>query len=98
VQDVGKKQVAAILGVQSCRTQTKPRPFLRLQTQRIAVQVPPPPFPPTFPFRILSAYFGGLHTYTNIRTQTKPRPFLRLQTQRIAVQEPLPPPPPPAGF
>ena len=38
LQDTGKKQVAAILGVQSSRAKTQPRPFLRLQPQRIAVQ------------------------------------------------------------
>ena len=40
-QDVGKMQVAAIMGVQALRAKTKPRPFLRLQPQRIAVQVHP---------------------------------------------------------
>ena len=40
-QDVGKMQVAAIMGVQALRAKTKPRPFLRLQPQRIAVQVNP---------------------------------------------------------
>ena len=45
MQDVGKKQVAAILGVQSARAMTKPRPFLRLLPQNIAVQVIPQIYP-----------------------------------------------------
>ncbi|KAK9917305.1 hypothetical protein WJX75_002985 [Coccomyxa subellipsoidea] len=39
-QDAGKKQVAAILGVQSARASTQPRPFLRLARQHLAVQAP----------------------------------------------------------
>ncbi|CAL8463710.1 g3244 [Coccomyxa elongata] len=39
-QDAGKKQVAAILGVQSARAATQPRPFLRLARQHLAVQAP----------------------------------------------------------
>lgn len=48
LQDAGKKQVAAILGVQSARAATQPRPFLRLARQHLAVQArslqqgPPP--------------------------------------------------------
>ncbi len=38
VQDAGMKQVAAILGVQSARASTQPRPFLRLARQHLAVQ------------------------------------------------------------
>ena len=38
MQDAGKKQVAAILGVQSARAATQPRPFLRLARQHLAVQ------------------------------------------------------------
>ncbi len=39
LQDAGKKQVAAILGVQSARAATQPRPFLKLAKQHLAVQV-----------------------------------------------------------
>lgn len=39
MQDAGKKQVAAMLGVQSARAATQPRPFLRLSRQHLAVQV-----------------------------------------------------------
>ena len=39
MQDAGKKQVAAILGVQAARAATQPRPFLRLERQHLAVQV-----------------------------------------------------------
>lgn len=35
----GKKQVAAMLGVQTLRASTRPRPFLRLSPQHLAVQV-----------------------------------------------------------
>ncbi|EIE27753.1 hypothetical protein COCSUDRAFT_55736 [Coccomyxa subellipsoidea C-169] len=35
-QDAGMKQVAAILGVQSARASTQPRPFLRLARQHLA--------------------------------------------------------------
>ena len=38
MQDAGKKQVAAILGVQAARAATQPRPFLRLARQHLAVQ------------------------------------------------------------
>ena len=38
-QDVGKKQVAALLGVQTARASTRPRPFLKLAPQNFAVQV-----------------------------------------------------------
>lgn len=38
-QHVGKKQVAALLGVQTARASTRPRPFLKLLPQNIAVQV-----------------------------------------------------------
>ena len=38
VQDAGKKQVAAILGVQAARAATQPRPFLKLARQHLAVQ------------------------------------------------------------
>ena len=34
----GKKQVAAMLGVQTLRASTRPRPFLRLSPQHLAVQ------------------------------------------------------------
>ncbi|KAK9836266.1 hypothetical protein WJX81_000586 [Elliptochloris bilobata] len=36
----GKKQVAAMLGVQTLRASTRPRPFLRLSPQHLAVQAP----------------------------------------------------------
>ncbi|KAK9815434.1 hypothetical protein WJX72_003650 [[Myrmecia] bisecta] len=39
-QDPGKKQVAAVLGIQTARATTTPRPFLRLQPQTVAVQEP----------------------------------------------------------
>lgn len=38
LQDAGKKQVAAILGVQAARAATQPRPFLKLARQHLAVQ------------------------------------------------------------
>ena len=38
VQDAGKKLVSALLGLQSTRAATQPRPFLRLQRQHLAVQ------------------------------------------------------------
>ena len=41
LQDAGKKQVAAILGVQAARAGTQPRPFLKLARQHLAVQVTP---------------------------------------------------------
>ncbi len=37
----GKKQVAAMLGVQTLRASTRPRPFLRLSPQHLAVQARP---------------------------------------------------------
>ncbi|KAL0047458.1 hypothetical protein WJX82_003858 [Trebouxia sp. C0006] len=40
VEDVGQKQVAAVLGIQAARANTAPRPFLKLKPQHIAVQVP----------------------------------------------------------
>ncbi|KAL3139211.1 hypothetical protein ABBQ32_005982 [Trebouxia sp. C0010 RCD-2024] len=40
VEDVGQKQVAAVLGIQAARANTAPRPFLKLMPQHIAVQVP----------------------------------------------------------
>ncbi len=39
MQDVGQKQVAAVLGIQAARANTAPRPFLKLKPQHIAVQV-----------------------------------------------------------
>ncbi|KAK9797373.1 hypothetical protein WJX73_006662 [Symbiochloris irregularis] len=39
-EDVGKKQVAALLGVQTARASTRPRPFLKLMPQNFAVQAP----------------------------------------------------------
>ena len=39
VQDAGKKQVAAILGILTARAATRPRPLLKLKPQHIAVQV-----------------------------------------------------------
>lgn len=41
LQDVGQKQVAAVLGIQAARANTAPRPFLKLMPQHIAVQVTP---------------------------------------------------------
>ncbi|KAA6419289.1 MAG: hypothetical protein FRX49_10813 [Trebouxia sp. A1-2] len=40
IEDVGQKQVAAVLGIQAARANTSPRPFLKLKPQHIAVQVP----------------------------------------------------------
>jgi hypothetical protein len=45
VQDAGKKQVAAILGVQAARAATQPRPFLKLARQHLAVQARLPALP-----------------------------------------------------
>lgn len=42
LQDVGQKQVAAVLGIQAARANTAPRPFLKLMPQHIAVQVTTP--------------------------------------------------------
>ena len=39
VQDAGKKLVSAMLGLQSTRAATQPRPFLKLSRQHLAVQV-----------------------------------------------------------
>ena len=41
LQDAGKKLVSALLGLQSTRAATQPRPFLKLQRQHLAVQVCP---------------------------------------------------------
>ncbi len=41
VQDAGKKLVSALLGLQSTRAATQPRPFLKLQRQHLAVQACP---------------------------------------------------------
>ncbi len=38
---MGKKQVAAMLGMQTLRASTRPRPFLRLSPQHLAVQARP---------------------------------------------------------
>lgn len=40
LQDAGKKLVSAMLGLQSTRAATQPRPFLKLYRQHLAVQVP----------------------------------------------------------
>ena len=60
MQDVGKKQVAAILGVQSARAMTKPRPFLRLLPQNIAVQVTAPANPLPRPVAEVNRLHGCL--------------------------------------
>ena len=39
MQDAGKKLVSAMLGLQSTRAATQPRPFLKLSKQHLAVQV-----------------------------------------------------------
>ncbi|CAK0785418.1 hypothetical protein CVIRNUC_008627 [Coccomyxa viridis] len=39
-EDAGKKLVSALLGLQSTRAATQPRPFLKLQRQHLAVQAP----------------------------------------------------------
>ena len=39
-QGAGRKQVAAVMGVQTARSSTVARPFMRLKPQNIAVQVP----------------------------------------------------------
>ena len=39
MQDAGKKLVSAMLGLQSTRAATQPRPFLKLSRQHLAVQV-----------------------------------------------------------
>ena len=41
MQDAGKKLVSALLGLQSTRAATQPRPFLKLARQHLAVQVCP---------------------------------------------------------
>ena len=38
-QNAGKEQTAAVLGVQTCRSNVRPRPWQRLLPQNIAVQV-----------------------------------------------------------
>lgn len=43
LQDAGEKQVASLLGIQSARAATRPRPFMRLAKQNIAMQVRIPP-------------------------------------------------------
>ena len=40
LQGAGRKQVAAVMGVQTARSSTVARPFMRLKPQNIAVQVP----------------------------------------------------------
>jgi hypothetical protein len=39
-QGAGRKQVAAVMGIQTARSSTVARPFMRLKPQNIAVQVP----------------------------------------------------------
>ena len=39
-QDAGKKQVAAVMGIQTTRASTVARPFMRLLPQKLTVQVP----------------------------------------------------------
>ena len=45
-QDAGEKQVASLLGIQSARAATRPRPVMRLAKQNIAMQVRGPPVAP----------------------------------------------------
>ena len=46
LQDAGEKQVASLLGIQAARAATRPRPFMRLAKQNIAMQVRSPPVAP----------------------------------------------------
>ena len=39
-QDAGKKQVAAVMGIQTTRASTVARPFMKLLPQKLTVQVP----------------------------------------------------------
>ena len=39
-QDAGKKQVAAVMGIQTTRASTVARPFMKLLPQQLTVQVP----------------------------------------------------------
>ncbi len=39
-QDAGKKQVMAMMGIQTTRASTVARPFMRLLPQKLTVQVP----------------------------------------------------------
>ena len=50
VQGAGKKQVAAVMGVQTARSSTVARPFMRLKPQNIAVQVPMDPADAEVPY------------------------------------------------
>lgn len=67
MQGAGKKQVAAVMGVQTARSSTKGRPFMRLKPQNIAVQVPLDPADAEVNFRYVhTKHYASSKSLTSV--------------------------------